>query len=203
MYLLDLHPNEQRKAISFLIEALPKVSDIKSALEGGAKLKDIHAPPGSIGILRWVVGTCRAYLKEAKPGEGVVTPIKDNMAQVMGVYSQSQSAQQLFRQFTFVLGSPEQERDFRAEIGLAKAQNPQCQTHPTMLVFHGELNTVRGSSSLQNKGSATERWHNILRTGLDFQEIACGRVSLLTRAQASIFLHFGVFKLTHHSRELQ
>lgn len=26
-------------------------------------------------------------------------------------------------------------------------------------------------------GSGAERWHNILRTGLDFNEIACGRVS--------------------------
>jgi hypothetical protein len=27
-------------------------------------------------------------------------------------------------------------------------------------------------------GSSTERWHNILRTGLDYNETVCGRVSL-------------------------
>jgi hypothetical protein len=27
-------------------------------------------------------------------------------------------------------------------------------------------------------GSGTERWHNILRTGLDYNETVCGRVSV-------------------------
>ena len=36
---------------------------------------------------------------------------------------------------------------------------------------------ITGLGLMTCVGSATERWHNILRTGLDFQETANARVS--------------------------
>ena len=119
---------------------------MKEAIEAGGRIKDINAPPGSIGVLRWVVGSCRAYLKEAKPGEGVV-----NAMTTVGPGHQHQAyygggpvnaaARQDIRQFTFVVGSPEQERDFKTEIDLAKRGGVN-KAYPTFLAFHGEQHSL-------------------------------------------------------------
>lgn len=161
--LLDDTPEvERRPAILRLIEKLPKVSEIKAALESGAPLREIDAPAGSIGVLRWVVGSCRAYLKEAKPGEGVLNAMANaRYANTYGSYGINVAASAV-RQFTFVVGSPEQEANFKAEIETAQSTHENCKAYPTILAFHG---------------SAAERWHNILRLGLNFDEKANGRVS--------------------------
>ncbi|WVW84288.1 hypothetical protein I302_106319 [Kwoniella bestiolae CBS 10118] len=157
--LLDeLSDPDQRRALAWLIEKLPRISEIKAHLESGGKLKSIEAPSGSIGVLRWLVGSCRAYLKETKPGEGVqdassATSTTPSQA-VYGGFGGD------LKQFTFVVGSPEQESNFRNEIELAKKGNRNCVNYPTLLAFHG---------------SGTERWHNILRTGLDFTDTINGR----------------------------
>ncbi|ODO08329.1 hypothetical protein L198_00053 [Cryptococcus wingfieldii CBS 7118] len=157
--LLDDMSDEivQRRSVAWLIEMLPRVSHIKAFLESGGKLKDIECPSGAIGVLRWVVGTCRAYLKETKEGEGVMNDHSqiDNRYNLPGTTTEGS-----VRQFTFVVGDPEQEVKFKQEIQTAQGQNPNCRTYPTILAFHG---------------SASERWHNILRTGLDYVEVANAR----------------------------
>jgi ubiquitin-conjugating enzyme E2 Q len=113
-------------------------------------------------VLRWVVGSCRAYLKEAKPGEGVLNSMANALyANTYGSYGSNVTASAV-RQFTFVVGSPEQETNFKKEIETAQSTHENCKAYPTILAFHG---------------SAAERWHNILRLGLNFDEMANGRVS--------------------------
>jgi ubiquitin-conjugating enzyme E2 Q len=109
-----------------LVDNIPLVSSIKQHLDEGGKLKDIEASPGAITVLRWIVGSCRAYLKETKPGQGVLNAI--NTSHVHG---------EIVRQFTFVVGSPEQEDNFKQEIVKAKAEKPSCEQYPTLLAFHG------------------------------------------------------------------
>lgn len=72
------------------------------------------------------MGSCRAYLKETKPGEGVLNAAK------------TRTPGEEVRQFTFVVGSPEQEDNFRQEIVKAKAEKPSCEQYPTLLAFHGK-----------------------------------------------------------------
>lgn len=163
--LLDqMGPSAQRLAVAWLIEKLPKVSEIRTALIAGQKLYQLGVPPGSIGVLRWVIGSCRAYLREAKPGEGVIV----NGYTSANPYGHSGS----IRQFTFVVGSPEQEVNFKEEVVKAQSENEQCQQYPTMLAFHGGLKAYTTLTA----GSGKDRWHNILRTGLDYSETANGRV---------------------------
>lgn len=148
--LLDqLAEPEQRPALAWLIEQLPRVSVMKERLDGGEKLSNL-VPSGSLGVLRWVIGSCRAYLKDVRPGDGI---------QIKGPLQAGQAAQHP-RQFAFVVGSPEQESAFQEEIQKAQVAYARCREHPTMLVYHG---------------SALERWHNILRSGLDFSEVANAR----------------------------
>nr|XP_031859462.1 uncharacterized protein CI109_005108 [Kwoniella shandongensis]KAA5526534.1 hypothetical protein CI109_005108 [Kwoniella shandongensis] len=141
---------DQRNALVWLIDQLPKVSEIKAELESGKKLNKIEAPAASIAVLRWVVGSCRAYLKEAKPNEGVSN----------GFASATYGMSEKLKQFVFVVGSPEQESNFKSEVEAAQKADKNCAQYPTLLAFHG---------------SGADRWHNILRTGLDFNEIECGR----------------------------
>ena len=42
------------------------------------------------------------------------------------------------RQFTFVVGSPEQESNFKQEIELAKKTNANVVKYPILLAYHGE-----------------------------------------------------------------
>lgn len=109
-----------------LIENIPLVSSIKLHLDSGLKLKHIDASPGAITVLRWIVGSCRAYLKETKSGEGVLNAIATAYA-----------TGDVVRQFTFVVGSPEQEDNFRQEIVKAKLEKASCEQFPTLLAFHG------------------------------------------------------------------
>jgi ubiquitin-conjugating enzyme E2 Q len=109
-----------------LIDKIPLISSIKQHLDDGGKLKNVEASPGAITVLRWIVGSCRAYLKETKPGQGVLNAI--NTSHVHG---------EVVRQFTFVVGSPEQEDNFKQEIVKAKAEKPSCEQYPTLLAFHG------------------------------------------------------------------
>lgn len=125
----ELSEDQRRPALVYLIEQLPKVSEIKASLQNGVRLALIGAPPGSIGVLRWVIGSCKAYLKEVKTGEGLSTGVWDRHGQ----YSP-----QNLRQFRFVVGSPEQEANFKDEIRLAQNTNPNCNAYPTLLAFHGK-----------------------------------------------------------------
>jgi ubiquitin-conjugating enzyme E2 Q len=135
----DLPEAIRRRAITYLIECLPKISTIKSSLEAGTKLSDL-SNKGSIGILRWVIGSCRAYLRETKYGEGVLNAITDATdARPSHSYNGQIGA---FKQFSFVVGSPEQEMRFKEEIEVAKRSNTNIALHPTILAFHGWLTEI-------------------------------------------------------------
>lgn len=123
----DMPATDQRRAIAWLIDQLPRVSQIKTHLDGGSTLAKLPTCSGSIGILRWVIGSCRAYLRELKWGEGVLGGTAETAQPVTNI-----------RQFAFVVGSPEQETNFKQEITKAQANNARLEEFPTMLAFHGE-----------------------------------------------------------------
>jgi ubiquitin-conjugating enzyme E2 Q len=75
-------------------------------------------------------------LKETNPGEGVLNDLKERTT--FAGYGE-EPAQSVVRQFTFVVGSPEQENNFKQEIVKAKSEKPSCEQYPTLLAFHGEL----------------------------------------------------------------
>ena len=130
------------------------------------KLKDIDAPSGSIGVLRWVVGSCQAYLKETQPGEGILAGGTSSSYVNPLMYGLNN-----VKQFTFVVGSPEQEANFGAEIRIAQASDSNCKQYPTLLAFLWYV-WLRVSLKPRLRG---REMHNILRTGLDFQDTSNGR----------------------------
>lgn len=140
----DLDETSQRTALVRLIETLPPVSELKTNLDNGISLtslvRDKKVSDGAITVLRWVICSCRAYLKEVKPGQGVVNNVAaggSNQAYDPYGHGAGGLADNI-RQFTFVVGNPEQEDNFKREIEVAKAGKPSLAQHPTMLAYHGE-----------------------------------------------------------------
>lgn len=126
--LLDQAP-DQALSLAQLINTIPKISTIKTHLDAGGKLGQIETSPGAITVLRWIVGSCRAYLKETKEDEGV-----------MNGTTNPHDTTSCLRQFLFVVGSPEQENNFRQEVDIAQAANrapPELPRYPTLMAFHG------------------------------------------------------------------
>ncbi|KAL7422062.1 hypothetical protein Q5752_003837 [Cryptotrichosporon argae] len=126
---------DQRSALAWLIEQLPRVSVIRKHIEAGGALKDIDAPSGSIGVLRWVVGSCKAYLKETREGEGILNTSKGSTSTLPNNAYYAHEPTNV-HQFSFVVGSPEQEANFKTEIALAQAKGGNVQKYPTILAFH-------------------------------------------------------------------
>lgn len=152
---LDTLPEaHQRTALASLIESLPRISQLKSTLDDGRSLASLvrgqEVSEGAITVLRWVICSCRAYLKEVKPGQGVVNKSDAGYSARYSQYG-GQALSSNIRQFTFVVGNPEQEDNFRKEIEKAKVTKPSLSTYPTMLAFHGE-------SSLSPVGATMRRY---------------------------------------------
>jgi ubiquitin-conjugating enzyme E2 Q len=158
--LLDQSP-QQHQDLAALIDSIPKISTIKTHLDGSLKLKDIDTSSGAITVLRWIVGSCRAYLKETKADEGVL----------------NSGSGEVLRQFLFVVGSPEQENNFKQEIVTARATKGNCERYPTLLAFHGTSPLVWWFLACLTSRIRCREVAQILRTGLDYNETVCGRVS--------------------------
>lgn len=99
--------------------------------------------PGALTVLRWVVGSCRAYLKETRPGEGVVNDPSQAAASNAHAQAYGNVHSENIRQFSFVVGDPEQEDGFRKEIETAKKGKKGWGNYPTMLAFHGQFDDTR------------------------------------------------------------
>ena len=144
-YLDTLPEPEQRSALIKLIESLPTISSLKTSLDSGVPLTSLvrnkAVSDGAITVLRWVICSCRAYLKEVKPGQGVVNNLDAAASARYDPYGTlgGSGSSETIRQFTFVVGDPEQEDRFRKEIEIAKLGKPSLEQYPTMLAFHGEL----------------------------------------------------------------
>ncbi|KAK0747558.1 hypothetical protein B0T21DRAFT_354600 [Apiosordaria backusii] len=117
--------------------------------------------PAAASILQWIVSSNRSCIYQVDRQR--YQPSSENMYQPAGKGRDRQHQRILgmdsWVQFRFAQGSPEKERQFtRALQDIARRKD--FKGHPTIFAWHG--------SSLAN-------WHSILRTGLDFKVVACGR----------------------------
>ncbi|TBU25270.1 hypothetical protein BD311DRAFT_764945 [Dichomitus squalens] len=143
---------EMRSAITYLIDSLPPISDMKKHLEqsrgaGRAKPRlqdfDRAIPDAAWSILRWIVASCTAHLEELTSDE----------EQVKNIGSE-------WRQFRFSVGAPDAEAKFRTALQQAQRENANARRYPSLYAFHG---------------SPAKNWHSIIRHGLWFRDIAHGR----------------------------
>ncbi|KAK1224011.1 hypothetical protein PQX77_013106 [Marasmius sp. AFHP31] len=124
----QLNPKQMRASIMELLDSLPSIDDMRKHLRktGSSKSKpklvecDPNVLPAAWGLLRWVVGSCTAYLEEiTDPSECV------------------QNIDPVWRQYRFSVGAPDAEARFKNEVEKAQAVDPNCIRYPSLFAFHG------------------------------------------------------------------
>jgi ubiquitin-conjugating enzyme E2 Q len=158
----DLDKFQKEDIIVTLLSSLPSVKEMKAYLwsrkaSSEARLRDWvdRISPAALGLLRWIVASNRSCIIQVdkSPGQTEEDALANNVR-----LGQKVSNMDGWMQFRFAQGSPDKEHRFhQALIAKQATINPK---YPTIFAWHG--------SSLYN-------WHGIIRTGLDFNEIANGR----------------------------
>ncbi|GAA5835600.1 hypothetical protein JCM3766R1_006458 [Sporobolomyces carnicolor] len=148
---------ERQTGVASLILELPPISEMRSWLLGEnlnegdklstrRKLSDMR--DGSIStsawkLLRWIVASNTSYLKQ----------IEDEAELIKGIPKE-------YRQFRFIVGSPEKEHLLAESVKAAQSRDPNSFSYPTLFAWHG---------------SSVKNFHSILREGLHFKETINGR----------------------------
>jgi len=111
--------------------------------------------PAALGILRWIIASNRSCIVQVdKCPDQDAAGIKAKIRPEQRVANMSRN----WVQFRFAQGSPDKEQRFLN--ALKEQQSKLDPKYPTLFAWHG--------SPLKN-------WHSIIRSGLDFKEVAHGR----------------------------
>ncbi|KAK4180326.1 hypothetical protein QBC36DRAFT_320345 [Triangularia setosa] len=151
-------------AMRQILENVPSILRMESWLTSHPQctFRDMdNISPAAASILQWIVSSNRSCIYQVDRHRYGAPPEDLNRPAGKGRDRQHQRilGMDSWVQFRFAQGSPEKERQFtRALQDIARRKN--FKGHPTILAWHG--------SNLAN-------WHSILRTGLDFKVVACGR----------------------------
>jgi ubiquitin-conjugating enzyme E2 Q len=156
----DLTEPEKCATIIMLLETIPSIKELQIYLKQQRQVAEAslrqwldRISPAALGLLRWIVASNRSCIVQIDrcPGQEVADVGKIR-------FDQKVSNMEGWVQFRFAQGSPDKEQRFHK--ALQEVQQRLNKPHPTIFAWHG--------SSLAN-------WHSIIRTGLDFKEIQCGR----------------------------
>ncbi|KAG7093449.1 hypothetical protein E1B28_007127 [Marasmius oreades] len=120
---------QMRASVAQLIDSLPGIDDMRKFLmrkrrtgKPVPKLVDCDPTviPAAWKILRWIVGSCTAYLEEITDPNECVRNIESS-----------------WRQYRFSVGAPDAEAKFKASVEEAQATDTNCQQYPSLFAFHG------------------------------------------------------------------
>ncbi|KAK4202602.1 putative ubiquitin-conjugating enzyme [Triangularia verruculosa] len=151
-------------AIRQQLDNLPPILKLESWLtshpQSPLKAMD-EVSPAAASILQWIVSSNRSCIYQVDRRRYRPSPSDVDRPAGKGRdrHHQRILGMDSWVQFRFAQGSPEKERQFTRALQEV-ARRKDFKGHPTILAWHG--------SHLAN-------WHSILRTGLDFKVISCGR----------------------------
>ncbi|KAK0674684.1 hypothetical protein QBC41DRAFT_309331 [Cercophora samala] len=160
----DLPDSDKILTMKQILENVPSILQMESWLTSHPQclLKDMEdISPAAASILQWIVSSNRSCIYQVDRHRYRAFPDKSRLPAGKGRDREHQRilGMDSWVQFRFAQGSPEKERQFSRALQQI-ASRVDFKGHPTILAWHG--------SNLAN-------WHSILRTGLDFKVIACGR----------------------------
>ncbi|THH27905.1 hypothetical protein EUX98_g6282 [Antrodiella citrinella] len=153
-----LNDINKSKAVASVLKTLPSINDMKTHLEKKAKpgrprpkLKDMDPKitPAAWLMLRWYrlvlscIASCTAHLEELTLEEDQIRNIPKR-----------------WRQFRFIVGSPDAEAKMDEAKRQAAAEDSNARKYPSLFAFHG---------------SSAKNWHSIIRHGLWFKDTVHGR----------------------------
>ncbi|KAF9266711.1 hypothetical protein L218DRAFT_895759 [Marasmius fiardii PR-910] len=124
-----LGPKQMRATIAQLIDSLPSIDDMRKHLvrkrsPGKPRPKLVECDPTVLPaawqVLRWIVGSCTAYLEE-------ITDPSENIRNI----------DRSWRQYRFSVGAPDAEAKFKESVEKAQAVDVNCRQYPSLFAFHG------------------------------------------------------------------
>jgi ubiquitin-conjugating enzyme E2 Q len=170
-------------AMRHILDTLPSILEIGDWLSSHphSTLRSMNCiSPAAASLLQWIVSSNRSCIfqvdrsrpvpQQQKEGSESKTPgskTLDTLPQdVPGVAGRGRNREHErilgmdgWIQFRFAQGSPDKELRFNRALQEVAARKP-IHSNPTIFAWHG--------SNLAN-------WHSIVRTGLDYKDIRCGR----------------------------
>ncbi|KAK4122686.1 hypothetical protein N657DRAFT_574909 [Parathielavia appendiculata] len=170
-------------AMRHVLDTLPSILEIGDWLSSHphSTLRSMERiSPAAASLLRWIVSSNRSCIFQVDRSRLVTQPAqKGSETPAGGSKGQNTRCQGLsgvagkgrnreherilgmdgWIQFRFAQGSPDKELRFNRALQEVAARKP-IHKNPTIFAWHG--------SNIAN-------WHSIVRTGLDFQDIRCGR----------------------------
>ncbi|KAK4101503.1 hypothetical protein N658DRAFT_471396 [Parathielavia hyrcaniae] len=178
----SMDDNSKGYAMRHLLDTLPSILDIGDWLSSHPHnaLRSVdRVSPAAASLLRWIVSSNRSCIFQvdgsrpvahSPPQQGSETmaggPKGQNTEGGAGVAGKGRDREderilgmEGWIQFCFAQGSPDKELRFSRALQEVAARKP-IHGNPTIFAWHG--------SSIAN-------WHSIVRTGLDFQDVRCGR----------------------------
>lgn len=149
--LTDAH---KREIIVQLLDLLPDVQELREYIKSSRKELSAwvqRLSPALASLLRWIIASCRACIFQVD--DPIASPAEQARKGEHRLHGMPG-----WMQFRFAMGAPDKERRFINAVNQTSAR--LSQTHPTIFAWHG---------------SALVNWHSIIREGLHYNYIACGR----------------------------
>ncbi|KAK4240257.1 hypothetical protein C8A03DRAFT_13387 [Achaetomium macrosporum] len=178
----SLDDSTKAVAMRHLLDTLPPIVEIQKWLIGHphSSFRSMdRISPAAASLLQWIVSSNRSCIfqvdrsqalsREGNGDGGAGGDRNREHERILGMDG--------WVQFRFAQGSPDKELRFNRALQEVAARRP-LQAHPTIFAWHG--------SNLAN-------WHSIVRTGLDFKDIRCGRAyghGVYFSRQATTSMHY-------------
>ena len=155
----DLAKEDQQRAVSTLLDALPSVLEMQKYLDFHGRGEDaslkmwLHRiPESALNLLRWIVASNRSCIVQ-------VDEINDkHESPFPGRPEERVGGMDGWIQFRFAQGAPDKEKRFLDCV--TKQSQATNNSHPTLFAWHG---------------SQIGNWHSIIRQGLRYDEVVHGR----------------------------
>jgi ubiquitin-conjugating enzyme E2 Q len=159
----DLTVIQKDATILSLLRNMPSINDMTAYLQatkasGEPSFRNWtdRMCPAALGLLRWIVASNLSCIVQVDryPGQPEVDALSNNASRL----GQRVTNLDGWVQFRFAQGAPDKEQKFHKALSLKKGSISE--EFPTLFAWHG---------------SAVHNWHSIIRSGLDFNQIANGR----------------------------
>ncbi|KAK4458827.1 hypothetical protein QBC42DRAFT_313354 [Cladorrhinum samala] len=153
------------KAMQHVLDTLPPILEIEQWLNDNPQgsLKGMESvSPAAVGLLQWIVSSNRSCIFQVDRSRAVANLRGQNQSRPAGRGRNREHERVVgmpgWIQFRFAQGSPDKELRFNRALQEVAKQRKLA--HPTIFAWHGSM--------LNN-------WHSIVRNGLDYKDIRCGR----------------------------
>ncbi|OBT82626.1 hypothetical protein VE02_07903 [Pseudogymnoascus sp. 03VT05] len=159
----DLTVQQKDATMLSLLRNMPSINDMKAYLQatkvsGEPSFRNWtdRMCPAALGLLRWIVASNLSCIVQVDryPGQPEADVLSNNASRL----GQKVTNLDGWVQFRFAQGAPDKEQKFHKALSLKKGSISE--EFPTLFAWHG---------------SAVHNWHSIIRSGLDFNQIANGR----------------------------